>query len=297
MSSSVQITTKNGRLIARISLTFFILANFIWLFLPFLMAGLWSLVDPAKPWSYPDIFPQSLSFERWKIVWETTSLPEAMFNSYTIAPTVSLITILLSLPTAYAFGRMEFRGKKLAELLTLIPLVIPGMIIALFFSRMLLDLNINNPFIGIVIGHVVLTLPYAIRILSAGFSSVPQDLIDASRDLGASKFTVFKDVYCYRFRYRLTRLYYRANHFIFFPRLFFYSSECGRCIDYFVGTKHYFDDDYRKIVERELSLSIHRKSIIFTRSILCKKISVNFYPLVLPLPPWLSALSPRLPQT
>ena len=43
------------------------------------MAGLWSLVDPAKPWSYPDIFPQSLSFERWKIVWETTSLPEAMF--------------------------------------------------------------------------------------------------------------------------------------------------------------------------------------------------------------------------
>ena len=85
--------------------------------------------------------------------------------------------------------------KKLAELLTLIPLVIPGMIIALFFSRMLLDLNINNPFIGIVIGHVVLTLPYAIRILSAGFSSVPQDLIDASRDLGASKFTVFKDVY------------------------------------------------------------------------------------------------------
>ena len=39
MSSSVQITTKNGRLIARISLTFFILANFIWLFLPFLMAG------------------------------------------------------------------------------------------------------------------------------------------------------------------------------------------------------------------------------------------------------------------
>ena len=35
MSSSIQITTKNGRLIARISLTFFILAIFIWLFLPY----------------------------------------------------------------------------------------------------------------------------------------------------------------------------------------------------------------------------------------------------------------------
>ncbi|HBO38120.1 MAG TPA: spermidine/putrescine ABC transporter permease [Pasteurellaceae bacterium] len=193
--SSTKITTKNGKLIAYISLIFFIVINFLWLFLPFLMAGLWSLVDPAQPWSYPDILPPSLSLQRWQMVWENTSLPEAMFNSYTIAPTVSLITIMLSIPTAYAFGRMDFRGKKIAELLTLIPLVIPGMIIALFFSRMLLDLNIDNPFFGIVIGHVVLTLPYAIRILSAGFASVPQDLIDASRDLGASKFTVFKDIY------------------------------------------------------------------------------------------------------
>lgn len=193
MTLSVQ--TKNGKLIAKISLALFVFANAIWLFIPFLMAGLWSFVDPEHPWSYPDIFPQSLSFERWISVWQNTSLPEAMFNSYTIAPTVSLCAILLALPTAYAFGRLEFRGKKFAGLLTLIPLVIPGMIIALFFSQMLLSLNIDNPFIGIVVGHTVMTLPYAIRILSAGFSSVPQDLIDASRDLGASKLTTFKDVY------------------------------------------------------------------------------------------------------
>lgn len=194
-TSQQPVRTKNGRLIAKISLTFFIVANSIWLFIPFLMAGLWSLVDPKQPWSYPDILPPSLSFERWINVWQQTSLPEAMFNSYTIAPTVALIAILLAIPTSYAFGRMEFRGKKLAELLTLIPLVIPGMIIALFFSQMLLALNITTPFVGIVIGHTVMTLPYAIRILSSGFSSVPQDLIDASRDLGASKLTTFKDVY------------------------------------------------------------------------------------------------------
>lgn len=191
----MSVQTKNGKLIGRIALGLFIFGNAIWLFIPFLMAGLWSFVDPDHPWAYPDMFPQSLSFERWISVWQNTSLPEAMLNSYTIAPTVAAIAILLAIPTAYAFGRMEFRGKRIAELLTLIPLVIPGMIIALFFSRMLLDLNIGSPFIGIVIGHTVMTLPYAIRILSAGFSSVPQDLIDASRDLGASKLTTFKDVY------------------------------------------------------------------------------------------------------
>ncbi|TNG91400.1 ABC transporter permease [Pasteurellaceae bacterium USgator11] len=190
-----QLKTHNGRLIAKISLIFFIVVNAIWLLVPLLMAVLWSLVDPEHPWSYPDLFPQSLSFARWSDIWQNTSLPEAMLNSYSIAPTVATLAILLALPTAYAFGRMEFRGKKIAEILTLIPLVIPGMIIALFFSAVLVDLNINSPFVGIVIGHTVMTLPYAIRILAAGFSSVPQDLIDASRDLGATKFTTFRNVY------------------------------------------------------------------------------------------------------
>ncbi|HFV6724366.1 TPA: ABC transporter permease, partial [Escherichia coli] len=111
---------------------------------------LWSLVDPAHPWSYPDIFPPVLSFSRWLLVWEKTSLSEALFNSYTIAPAVAVASLLLSLPTAYAFGRMTFRGKAVAEMLTLIPLVMPGMLIGIFFSAMLINLNIDNAFISIV---------------------------------------------------------------------------------------------------------------------------------------------------
>lgn len=183
--------TANGRLIVRISLLFFVLVNLVWLGLPFSMAILWSLVDPQHPWSYPDLFPQVLSINRWIQVWQQTSLSEALFNSYTIAPAVAMLSLLLSLPTAYAFGRMTFRGKAVAEMLTLIPLVMPGMIIGIFFSAMLMNLNISNPFISIVLGHTVLTLPYSIRIMSAGFKAVPQDLIDASRDLGASHWGTF----------------------------------------------------------------------------------------------------------
>ncbi len=187
--------TKNGKLIAKISLIFFIVVNILWLFVPLAMAVLWSLVDPEHPWSYPDVLPPVLSLGRWVDVWQNTSLSEAMINSYTIAPVVAVVTILLSMPTAYAFGRMEFRGKKIAELITLIPLVMPGMMIGIFFSAMLINLNFSNVFVGIVIGHVVLTLPYAIRIMSAGFSSVPQELIEASRDMGASYWQTFQHAF------------------------------------------------------------------------------------------------------
>ena len=132
---------NNDKLILTISLTFFALVNFVWLVVPFAMAVLWSLVDPAHPWSFPDILPQVLSFNRWIEVWETTSLPEAMLNSYTVAPAVAILTVTLAAPTAYAFGRIEFRGKQIAELLTLLPMVMPTMILAIFFSAMLLELG------------------------------------------------------------------------------------------------------------------------------------------------------------
>lgn len=96
-------------------------------------SGHWLI--PDHPWSYPDLFPQVLSFNRWLLVWDKTSLSDALFNSYTIAPAVAVVSLLLSLPTAYAFGRMNFRGKAIAEMLTLIPLVMPGMIIGIFFQR------------------------------------------------------------------------------------------------------------------------------------------------------------------
>ncbi|MGY5540564.1 MULTISPECIES: ABC transporter permease [Vibrio] len=183
--------TINAKKVTKISLFFFFIVNFIWIGIPIIMAVLWSLVDPDHPWAYPQLFPEVLSFGRWSYMWENTSLAEAIWNSYRIAPVVAVTSILLSIPTAYALGRLEFKGKKICEMISLIPLVIPGMVIAIFFSAALMNLGIENQFIGIVIGHTVLTLPYSIRIMAAGFKSVPQDMIDATRNLGGNYWTVF----------------------------------------------------------------------------------------------------------
>ncbi len=186
---------SNASWITIISIAFFLVVNVVWLGIPFSMAILWSVVDPAHPWSYPDLLPTVLSFGRWVDVWQTTSLPDALRNSYTLAPAVALLTVTLALPTAYAFGRMEFRGKKLAEMVSLLPMVMPSMILAVFFSSMLLELGLTEPYLNIVIAHTVLALPYAIRILSAGFKAIPQDLIDACADMGAGKIGTFKHAF------------------------------------------------------------------------------------------------------
>lgn len=185
----------NNKVLNRVLIVVLSLIALVWLVIPFGLAIMWSLVDPDHPWSYPDLLPPVLSLRRWEIVWSTTALPTALLNSYLLAPTVAIVTLLLAMPTAYAFGRLEFPGKAAAQMLTLVPLVLPGFVVAVFFSSLLFNLGIYSRFAGILIGHTLIFMPYAIRILTVSFSLVRQELIDAARDLGASRFSMFRAAY------------------------------------------------------------------------------------------------------
>ncbi|ACS85666.1 ABC transporter permease [Musicola paradisiaca] len=185
----------NMACVNRVLLVALLLLGVVWMVLPFAMAILWSLVDPSHPWAYPDVLPRVLSLARWRLMWNSTSLPDAMINSYLLAPAVALASLLLALPAAYAFGRLDFPGKSLAQLLTLLPIAWPGFVIAIFLSALLMRLGLYSRFLGIFIGHTVLFLPYAIRILSVAFALVRQDLIDAARNLGAPRRIVLCTAY------------------------------------------------------------------------------------------------------
>jgi putative spermidine/putrescine transport system permease protein len=159
----------------------------LWLIIPFTMATLWSLVDPVEPWTADKLLPPVLSFFRWQNMWTNSSLKFALFNSYILAPSAALFALLLAMPTAYAFGRLEFPGKEAAKLVSLLPLVVPEFITAVFFTSLMFQLGLHTwRFGAIVFAHTVIYLPYAIRILSVSFEQVRQDHIDAARDMSAT---------------------------------------------------------------------------------------------------------------
>ncbi len=105
------------------------------------------------------------------------------------------MTILLAMPTAYAFGRYDFAGKAAAQMLMLTPIVLPGFVTAIFFASMLASLGAYSRYLAILLGHVVLFLPYAVRILTVSFAPVNGDVINAARDLGASPASIFRTAY------------------------------------------------------------------------------------------------------
>ena len=182
----------------KISFIFFIifcLVQIIWIGAPVFMAALWSLVDVNTPWSYPDLFPKKLSFSQWSYAWNHTNLKRAMITSYTVATLTSIITLIISLPTSYILGRKKPKGRRFVETILLLPIVLPGMVIALFVGRIFTSLGLVQSLWAIVIGHVLLGIPYMTRLLTSSFEAIPQDILDAAQDLGTKKWRMLVKIY------------------------------------------------------------------------------------------------------
>jgi len=163
--------------------------------LPLVMAALWSLVDPDNPWTYPNPFPPSLSLFQWQFVFRYTDIVQAAVTSYVLASSATVLAFVLALPAAYAIGRFDFRGKGSIRLLMLAPIVLPGMVIALFLSRVFFFLGLAGTFSGLVLGHTLLGLPYMARLLSTSFEAIPPEVSDAASNLGASELRKMREVY------------------------------------------------------------------------------------------------------
>ncbi len=163
--------------------------------LPVLMAVLWSLVNPDYPWSYPDMFPTNISLWQWNHVFKYSDITKAIITSYTIAPLATLLAFILSLPPSYAISRYSFPGKEFIRIIILLPIILPGMVVALFLSRVFQFFGLSQSLAGLVLGHTLLGLPYMLRLLSTSFEAIPRDIGDASANLGASTLQSFWNVY------------------------------------------------------------------------------------------------------
>jgi putative spermidine/putrescine transport system permease protein len=174
---------------------FFVIVQLLWVGIPILMAIMWSLVNPNDSWSYPNIFPPSFSLEQWRYVFNYTNIGRALRTSYTVAPLAVILSFLLSLPTSYILGRKNVPGKKIFMLVVLLPMIMPGMVVALFLSRVFSLLGLSQRFSGLVVAHTLMSMPYMIRVMTTSFAAIPQDVIDAAENLGASTYVKIKDIF------------------------------------------------------------------------------------------------------
>lgn len=141
------------------------------------------------------MFPPTTWSTRWYgAIFKDTKMVSAFSASVGLASVVTLLSLLIGLPAAYALVRLKPPGAAFLASLFTAPLLLPTIVLGLAILILFSGYGLLGTFRGLVAAHLVVTLPYAIRVLSTALSTLPIAIEEAAATLGASPFTVFRRV-------------------------------------------------------------------------------------------------------
>jgi multiple sugar transport system permease protein len=160
----------------------------------FLFPLLWSLISSLKPEAQivnypPKWIPETFTLDNYTQVLKNFPYIIWMMNSVVMTVLSTLFVLVLSTFAAYAFGRLQFRGKKIIFTLVVSMLLIPiqAYIVPLFL--LVSKLGILNTYAAIVL--VAGANVTSVFILTSFFKSIPKELEEAARIDGCQDIGIF----------------------------------------------------------------------------------------------------------
>lgn len=137
---------------------------------------------------------------------------ETLWFTFWQAAVSTILTLLAAFPAAYVMARYDFRGKSLISALTLVPFVMPTVIVAAGFMALIgprgwlnealksllnvdyAPLDIVNTIWIILLAHVFYNFAVALRLISAFWANLDPQVTQAARVLGANRWRAFREV-------------------------------------------------------------------------------------------------------
>lgn len=165
-------------------------AYIVFLYLPALLLPIFSVNTSAIP-----KFPMSGFTWKWYAsLASTPALLDAAWNSLIVAVSAAVVSTLLGICAARAMTRYRFRGQRVASGLIMAPLVLPEIIVATSMLLVLLQMGLSLSLFTVVLGHVLICVPYSVTVLISGFQGLNVSLEEASADLGETAWGTFRRV-------------------------------------------------------------------------------------------------------
>jgi spermidine/putrescine transport system permease protein len=118
----------------------------------------------------------------------------AFLTSASLGILTALIGTLVAMMSAMALVRYRVPGRKLFSSLTIAPLLIPETALAVGLLLLLRSLGLPRTYMLLLIGHVLITLPFAFLVIQARLSGLGKTYEEAASSLGANALTVFREI-------------------------------------------------------------------------------------------------------
>jgi len=129
---------------------------------------------------------------RWYFsAWKEFQLSSVVLVTFEIVFTVTLISGILGVMTAYALARRDFAGKKLIVLLFLLPLLIPPLTYGIPLATVLYQLGLGGTFWGVVLINLVPSFPFVVLVMIPFIEQIDPRIEAAARVFGAGTTSLF----------------------------------------------------------------------------------------------------------
>jgi multiple sugar transport system permease protein len=165
--------------------------------LPLVVSVLASLKPTAEAAATPpSYFPHTLSFASYRRLWTyQEGLPTYLFNSLGTALLTITLTLLLTVPAAYALSRFPVPGKEVIFVVLLLALIVPYQALLTPMFLLFAKIGLTNTLLGLAILHTAIQIPFSLYILRNSFGAVPQELEEAAIVDGASSWQALRFVF------------------------------------------------------------------------------------------------------
>lgn len=152
----------------------------------------WMILTSVKSYSsynserIPQFFTLSPTFENYSDAFTAVPLGQYFLNTiiFTVATTAIMLVVII--PAAFAFSRLEFRGKNLLFTLFLSLMMIPNELVIITNFTTITNWNMRNTFLGLILPSV--TSVFYIYLLKENFAQIPDELYYAAKVDGTSDF-------------------------------------------------------------------------------------------------------------
>jgi putative spermidine/putrescine transport system permease protein len=135
--------------------------------------------------------PTALSLQWFARFFGNLQWQRSLLSSLVIGAIACVVSTTIGFFAAYAFLRVDFRGKKLALSLMLTPVIVPSIITAIAMYYLAGKLGLIGNFLWLGLCHAVIAMPVVLLILLSALRGVDPNLERAALGLGSSHIRVF----------------------------------------------------------------------------------------------------------
>ncbi len=152
----------------------------------------WMLLTAVKSYGQynaefiPKLITLTPTLENFQQAFTAVPLAKYLLNTLIFTVSTTVLMLIIVIPAAFAFARLDFKGKNLAFTLCLSLMMIPSELVVITNYVTITDMDLRNTFTGLILPSVMSV--FYMYLLKENFAQIPDELYYAAKADGTSDF-------------------------------------------------------------------------------------------------------------